>query len=119
MIPTRPVLSRLALIAALAASPAALAHSDTGGTTPADGAVVSEVEVIELGFDKPMRITQMILSGPDGPVELDRDTGLDPVMSLRAVPVTALQAGDYSVEWRGLSSDGHPMQGTVRFTVSD
>ncbi|MEL6211890.1 MAG: copper resistance protein CopC [Pseudomonadota bacterium] len=31
----------------------------------------------------------------------------------------ALSTGEYTVEWRGLSGDGHPMQGSFSFTVAD
>ncbi|RED10629.1 copper resistance CopC family protein [Pontivivens insulae] len=97
----------------------AFAHSDTETTTPANGATVAAVEEIELRFDDPMRVTQLILTGPDGEIELERETGLEPVTVMRAVPIIDLASGDFLVEWRGLSSDGHPMQGGFEFSVAD
>lgn len=97
----------------------ALAHSKVETSSPADGAVVTTVEVLELRFDHPIRITAMTLSGPGGVVVVDRETGTEPVTVFRAAPAEPLTVGDYHVDWRGLSTDGHPMQGTFRFTVSD
>lgn len=109
----------LAVGAALAMASAAHAHSKTEATTPAGGATVETVEVIELRFDDPMRVTAIALSGPDGDLEIVRETGLDPVTEFRAMPPENMPAGPYKVDWRGLSSDGHPMQGSFDFTVAD
>ncbi|MEL6588258.1 MAG: copper resistance CopC family protein [Pseudomonadota bacterium] len=109
----------LALAAMVALTTAALAHSKTDATTPAEGATVDTVEVIAMRFDDPMRITAITLTGPDGEVDLVRETGFDPVMEFRGMPGGAVAPGAYTVEWRGLASDGHPMQGSFGFTVAD
>ncbi|MEQ6250337.1 copper resistance CopC family protein [Sulfitobacter sp. HNIBRBA3233] len=109
----------LALASVLATATAALAHSKAEGTTPADGATVESIEAIELRFDDPMRVTAIALAGPDGDLEITRETGLDPVTEFRAMPPENMPAGAYTVDWRGLSPDGHPMQGSFGFTVSD
>lgn len=109
----------LALMAAIALSTSASAHSKSEETTPANEAVVATVDAIEIKFDDPMRVTAISLSGPDGDVDIERKTGLDPVTFFRAVPITEITPGAYTVEWRGLSADGHPMQGTFGFAVAD
>ncbi|WP_299049141.1 copper resistance CopC family protein [uncultured Tateyamaria sp.] len=109
----------LALAVILATAAAALAHSKAEDTTPANEATVETVEVIELRFDDPMRVTAISLTGPDGDLEITRETGLDPVTEFRAMPPATMPAGEYTVDWRGLSSDGHPMQGSFDFTVAD
>lgn len=109
----------LAFVATLAMASAALAHSKAEDTTPANEAIVETVEVIEMRFDDPMRVTAIALTGPDGELEITRETGLDPVTEFRAMPPEELPAGAYRVDWRGLSSDGHPMQGSFDFTVAD
>lgn len=109
----------LALAAILATATAALTHSKAEETSPVDGSSVETVEVIELRFDDPMRVTAITLSGPDGDLEITRETGLDPVTEFRAMPPENLPAGAYSVDWRGLSSDGHVMQGSFGFMVAD
>ncbi len=112
----RNILAGLTM-AALATS--ALAHSKAEDTTPMHEATVATVDAIEMRFDDPMRVTAIALTGPDGDVEIERETGMDAVSEFRALPPADLPDGAYSVEWRGLSSDGHPMQGTFDFTVAD
>jgi methionine-rich copper-binding protein CopC len=109
----------LALTTAIALATSASAHSKSEQTTPANEAVVATVDKIEIRFDDPMRVTAISLTGPDGDVEIARETGLDPVATFRAVPVAAISAGVYTVEWRGLSADGHPMQSSFGFTVAN
>ena len=107
----------LAAIMALGLATSALAHSKSEVTVPADGATVKAVEAIEMRFDKPMRVTAVKLLGDGGDVAIERETGMEPVTEFRAVPAGALAPGAYAVEWRGLSDDGHPMQGSFGFTV--
>lgn len=97
----------------------AAAHSSVKHTTPARDATVQAVEAIEMRFDEPMRVTAITLTGPGGEVAIERETGMDAVTEFRALPPADLPAGAYTVDWRGLSSDGHPMQGTFGFTVAD
>ena len=109
----------LTLTAILAITTPALSHSKAEDTSPASGATVKIVEAIELRFDHPMRVTAIKLTGPDGELEVIRENGLDPVTEFRAKPPENMPAGAYTVDWRGLSSDGHPMRGTFEFTVAD
>ncbi|WP_295313073.1 copper resistance CopC family protein [Roseobacter sp.] len=97
----------------------ALAHSKAEKTTPADAASIDAVDIIAIAFDDPMRVTAVSMTGPEGPVSIDRETGMEPVSEFRARPPGDLPAGTYTVDWRGLSADGHPMQGTFSFTLSD
>lgn len=109
----------LVLAATLAMATAALAHSEADSTTPAEGASVQTVEVIAMRFDDPMRITAITLTGPEGEMAITRETGLEPVTEFRALPDGEITSGAYTVEWRGLAADGHPMQGSFAFTVAD
>ena len=93
-------------------------HSKAEQTTPGNNTTVKTVEVIEIRFDDPMRVTAISLKGPEGAVEIERETGLDPVTKFRATPGSAMGEGVYQVDWRGLAADGHPMQGSFSFTVS-
>lgn len=109
----------LASIALCAAASTGWAHSKAETTAPANGATVASVEEILIRFDEPMRVTAISVTGPDGDLDLERGTGLDPTTEFRAIPPASVPAGVYEVEWRGLSTDGHPMQGTFGFTVAD
>lgn len=95
----------------------AFAHAAAEKTTPANEATVETVDVIEMRFDNPMRVIAITVAGPDGEVAIDRETGMDAVTEFRAVPSEDLIAGSYSVDWRALSPDGHPMQGNFSFDV--
>lgn len=97
----------------------AAAHSKSESTTPADGATVTEVSELAMRFDDPMRIISVKLTSPDGDVGLERETGLDPATEFRAMPSEMLAPGTYRFDWRGMASDGHPMQGSFSFTVAE
>ncbi len=101
-------------------SAAALAHSNKESTTPADGAVLeAPPEAIEIIFDQPMRLTMVRLTNGDGAeVQVTRTDGMAPVTEFEATP-SDMGAGAYTLEWRGLSSDGHPMDGSFSFRIAD
>jgi methionine-rich copper-binding protein CopC len=107
-----------ALLPLVLASQTALAHSSKEGTRPTDGAVLAaSPEMIGMTFDMPMRVTLVSLMDQDGTgYALTRTDNMRPVKAFDAVLPT-LPKGSYQVEWRGLSEDGHPMQGTFSFTV--
>lgn len=98
---------------------AAAAHTKAEGTTPADGTTVSEVEMLHIAFDAPMRVIFAALTRDGTEVALARETGMEPVEAFHAVPAAPLAPGTYRLEWRGMAEDGHPMQGGFGFTVSE
>ena len=102
----------------IAASGAATAHSRPETTAPANGEVVAVAPaVIVISFDKPMRITLIELTDVDGDAfALERTDAMAPVTRFEATP-PPLPAGSYTVEWRGLSEDGHAMSGRFSFEV--
>ncbi len=112
-------LRMMALAAMLLLPTETLAHSKAEQTTPATDTTVQSVEIIEIRFDDPMRVTVISLTGPDGEVAINRETGLEPVTEFRASPAGSMGEGPYRVEWRGLAADGHPMQGSFSFTVAE
>lgn len=99
---------------------AAHAHSMNESTSPADGAVLeSAPEIIAMTFDQPMRVTLIQLTDGDGDeVGVTRTDNMAPVTEVEATPAE-MGPGSYAVEWRGLSSDGHPMDGSFTFRISD
>jgi len=96
----------------------AAAHSEQKATTPEDGATLSETPaMIHMVFDDPMRVTMVRLLNEDGAeMRLERGTGLDPSLEFHAEPAP-LAPGAYTVEWRGLSRDGHAMSGRFSFQI--
>ena len=99
---------------------AAFAHSKQEVTFPKDGAVLSASPgVVSMRFDMPMRVTVIKLTSETtgGTFELARSDGMQPVTDFRATPPT-LPNDRYTVEWRGLSTDGHAMKCRFSFEVA-
>ncbi len=94
------------------------AHSKQETTVPANNAVLTEAPAeLVLKFDKPMRITKLALTDQAGTdYEVQRTDQMKHVLKLVA-QLDPVPNGEYQVEWRGLSEDGHPMKGTFSFTV--
>lgn len=110
----------LALVAVgwLLATPAA-AHSDLTSSTPTSGATVdSAPAVVELVFNEEIAQTglQVVAQGPAGSLPLGT-----PVVSGTTVTSPWPQnagGGDFRVSYRVVSADGHPIDGTITFTVA-
>ncbi|MEU4553058.1 copper resistance CopC family protein [Micromonospora violae] len=101
----------------LPATPAA-AHNELTGSNPRDGARVATAPArVELRFlAKPSPATTKItITGPDNVV-----AGGTPAFdgSRVRVPFTPAAAGLYIVGYQLASSDGHPVKGEVRFTLT-
>lgn len=96
------------------------AHSKKEGTQPANGAVLqASPATIGMRFEMPMRVTLITLTDQNGAAhDLTRTDNMQPVTDFSAAPAM-LPAGKYKVEWRGLATDGRPMQGTFSFEISN
>ena len=111
----------LALAAGLLIGPAgpASAHNELVSTEPtADAVLDAPPSSLVLEFSEAvLEISPtVVLTGPTGDVGLDA-----PVVdeTLVSVPIpAALAPGGYSVIWRVVSADGHPVQGAFTFTVT-
>lgn len=89
------------------------AHSVLFDSQPSDGAVLSAPpDVLHLRFAKGIRLTAA--SFEVGRLTLPDQEGfaMEHTLSL-----PSLGAGTHTLEWRGLSLDGHAMKGTLSFTV--
>ncbi|WP_181871051.1 copper resistance CopC family protein [Sphaerisporangium album] len=99
------------------AAPAALAHDSLKSSTPAKNAVVTGLDQIELEFSARVSFPAVVLtdaagrrfeSGPptaEGPKVIEKVAG-------------PLPSGSYVIAWRVVSSDGHPVEGEIPFTVN-
>ena len=88
----------VALSSSLLLSAVAQAHPKLVSSTPAEGANGPAPAKIELHFSENL-VTQF--------------SGAKLVMT----PASPLTAGTYKVEWRAVSSDTHPITGSVTFKV--
>ncbi|MGH3767544.1 MAG: copper resistance CopC family protein [Pseudonocardiaceae bacterium] len=95
-------------------------HNELLSTVPPEGAQLSTGPArVILTFDLPAQrgFSTIIITGPDGnqwqagPATEDGTTVSAPVRPLGP-------AGDYTVAWRIISADGHPVRATLKFTLT-
>ncbi|WP_298043038.1 copper resistance CopC family protein [uncultured Citricoccus sp.] len=117
--PILAVLAALVLALLGPLSPAA-AHDVVTGTNPSDGqALETAPEAIEVSFSNtPLALGAVILvedaQGADwttGEVQIDGNSAAQPLRP-------DAPAGEYTVTWRVVSSDSHPIEGSFDFTVT-
>ena len=110
----------LALLALLFTSGTAAAHDIVTGSDPADGATVATAPTqVSVTFDQAPQpgLATLTVVGPDGthheqgPVSTRGD-----VVSVPVGPLPT--AGDYEIGYRIVSSDGHPVSGSIAFTLT-
>lgn len=110
------------VVAALAvlAAPAASAHDVLIATDPADGAVLDTApEAVTFTFDQAIQNFEPVVDvfGPNGnsfATSEPRIVGTDASATMAAGP-----AGEYRAVFRIVSSDGHPINGQITFTLTD
>ncbi|MEU6781900.1 copper resistance protein CopC [Nonomuraea angiospora] len=106
-----------AVLVLLLTSPAALAHDRLKASNPADRAKLKSLETIELEFTSHMQLPTIVLDGPGGkPVPLDKPRVQGNKVFAR--PTGTVPEGRYRIAWRVVSSDGHPIQGELGFTIT-
>ena len=121
---SRPLLA--AVVAALAFASALLlgaapasAHDVAESTTPANGARVAEVPAsVSITFNnRPLAIGSGVTVTAGGENWADGAVEIIDNMAVQKLRPGA-PAGEYTVVWRVVSSDSHPIEGTFKFTVS-
>ncbi|WP_292094259.1 copper resistance protein CopC, partial [Mesorhizobium sp.] len=107
----------IVLLAAIAAPSQAFAHAALVTTDPEDGAVLAQSSAqFSLTFSEPVSPLVLTLVQPDGtPV---------PLTSFRLSGQTVeidnpqrLGSGTHVLSWRVISADGHPVGGSVLFSI--
>lgn len=116
----------LAGLTILAAS-AALAHPKLLSSTPAENAEVAAPETIELHFSESLMpqfsAASLVMTGMPGmsghsPMKMAiKVSGANDPKTMVITPTQPLTAGTYRVDWRAVSSDTHPVTGSVPFSV--
>jgi len=107
----------LALATTIAFAPAASAHDELTGTTPKNGVTVTSApSSLELTFaEKPLAVgNQISVKAPDGSTSKATPKVDGSTVS---APFAGHGAGAYTVTWRVVSSDGHPISGSYTFTL--
>lgn len=115
----RAALVWIALLCALAGLPAspAFAHATLISSVPADGTTAATPpSTLVLTFNEPVSALVLRLIGPDGRGQLlPNPEGRHERVEIRAP--SALANGTHALSWRVISLDGHPVGGTIVFSV--
>jgi copper resistance protein C len=108
----------LGAVGLILASPAA-AHDELTGSSPADGATVDRIpSAVRLYFEEPPASSPISVTvyGPGGAKVNSIGPQLDGAVITEEL-TGVHSAGPYSIDYRILSDDGHPVSGTVHFAV--
>ncbi|MFC6081877.1 copper resistance CopC family protein [Sphaerisporangium aureirubrum] len=112
----------LVACAALATAVApAQAHNVLTGSDPKNGAQVTAVPArVTLTFDQPVRVefAQLALTTPSRAIVKIPDLKVRGTKLIGTVPTATAGAGVYAVGYQIVSNDGHPVTGTILFTVT-
>ncbi|CAN7494308.1 copper resistance CopC/CopD family protein [Neorhizobium sp. LjRoot104] len=96
---------------------AAFAHASLNTTEPRDGSVVSTApRVITLTFSEPVSPTSLKLTRPDRSTATLKSFVLKD-RAVEIMPPGDLSDGSYILSWRVVSEDGHPIGGSVVFSI--
>src|SRR6516165_10227904 len=97
----------IALLIALAPASEACAHASLVKAPPA---------ALTLTFNEPVSPLVVRLIGPDGaPLVPIAVTAQDTTVTISAPP--ALRRGTHVLSWRVISADGHPVGGSLMFSI--
>lgn len=97
---------------------AAQAHDGLVNANPADGSTVETVPTkVTLSFSGvPMgQGDEVVVTGPQGPITDGKPTIVDRTLTQQLKP--GAPAGEYRIDWRITSADGHPVSGKLSFTA--
>ncbi|MCT2586566.1 copper resistance CopC family protein [Actinophytocola gossypii] len=111
----------VASLAVVGLATPALAHNQLIGSNPENEATVEQSpSTVELTFDQPVQkgegLNSVAVTGPDGstwatgPAEVSSNVVTATVDELGPT-------GEYTIGYRILSADGHPVSGEVKFTL--
>jgi len=109
-----------ALVVPIGLAPAASAHDAFTGSTPKSGSTLTTAPTsVTVSFEEPPLAAGLAVAvtAPDKTLVSSGDpvlTGSDVTVALS--PLTA--SGAYTVAWRVVADDGHPVTGTFGFTLS-
>ncbi|GAA1513998.1 copper resistance protein CopC [Sphaerisporangium rubeum] len=117
---TSPLAAVLALVIAVLsgtviATPA-LAHTALKSSSPKKGATVETLDEVKLTFTESVKFPVVLVRDAGGKAYADGKPDADgPVITQKVAG--PLPSGKYTIAWRVVSADGHPVEGEIPFTV--
>ncbi|MGH1563251.1 copper resistance CopC family protein [Mumia sp. DW29H23] len=104
----------------LVSSPAAVGHAVLVSTSPEDGSTVATLpsEIVFTFNENVTTPAYVAVEAPDGTKVTAGDARTDDT-AVRAALTDAGIAGEYRASYRVVSADGHPISGSVYFTVTE
>jgi copper transport protein len=106
-----------ALLTALVPPSAVFAHASLVRAEPADGALLREPpSILRLTFNEPVTPLVMRLVAPDGGTTTAVATAENTTVTIKP---PALRRGTHVLSWRVVSADGHPVGGSLMFSVGE
>nr|WP_179297899.1 copper resistance CopC/CopD family protein [Mesorhizobium carmichaelinearum] len=111
------LLALLMALIVMASTDQAFAHAALIKTDPSDGAVLTEApKQFSLTFSEPVSPLVLTLVTPDGtPVALTSFRLTDQTVEIDNPQ--ALKSGTHVLSWRVISADGHPVGGSLLFSI--
>ena len=112
------VLAALFLVLVSTAGPAT-AHATLVSSNPKDGATLdSEPATVSLTFNEDVSTpAQLQVTAPDGSTLADEDPTVDGTKVTQSIGSAGL-AGTYTIAYRVVSADGHPITGELTYDVT-
>ncbi|MEY9213987.1 copper resistance protein CopC [Thermobifida halotolerans] len=111
----------LTLLLSVGLAPAAQAHNTLISSSPKDGATLDalpEEVVLTFNDDVIEGGNGIVVTGPDGVDHAEGEISVDgPTASVALAPLS--QPGEYTIEYRIVSADGHPLSDTLTFTLDE
>lgn len=109
----------IAVLSVLAAAQPVFAHASVVATFPADGAIVAAVPAeLSITFNEPVRPIMVKLAFPNGSVLLIANEAVRARdATLQFSTPSDMGEGTYTLLWRVMSADGHPVAGLSTFSI--
>ena len=106
-----------ALLTVLVQTGAAFAHASLVRAEPADGALLAEPPAsLRLIFNEPVTPLVIRLIAPDGTTTTPAAKAENTTVTVKP---TTLRRGTHVLSWRVVSADGHPVGGSLVFSVGE
>ncbi|MFC4585023.1 copper resistance CopC family protein [Sphaerisporangium corydalis] len=117
---TSPLAAMLALVAAAvlgtAVAAPAMAHTVLKSSDPKKGDTVKTLDSVKLTFNEAVRFPVVLVRDAGGKKYHQGKPSTDGAVVTQKV-AGALPSGKYTIAWRVVSDDGHPIEGEIPFTV--